>query len=65
VIGEASGIQVVVDDAARPTIPWDDVDNMELVADTYWMLYVYQFRIVVELLGKMNRMKDFLPKDDE
>jgi hypothetical protein len=62
VIGGPAGVEVVIDDTMQMTIAWSEVDNMDIVADTYGLIRVYQFRVVVELLGQINRLKAVFPE---
>lgn len=57
----AEGIEVAVDNKIIGTIPWADLANVdtpdgaELVAEIMWSLQVWEFRIVLEMLGDAVR----------
>lgn len=46
------GCDVAVGDAMRPSVPWEHVEDVEWLADTFWMLQVWQFKEVILLLAQ-------------
>ncbi len=56
-VGKPEGVMIVIDDSMRNTVPWEFLEDMEALADAYAIMQVWQFRAVVELMGKMSRMR--------
>lgn len=48
--GEAAGVLI--------TVPWDKVDDVEYLAETFRELRVYEFEALVKGLGKAFKIRD-------
>jgi hypothetical protein len=59
-IGKPEGVEVLTGDFSRGMIEWSKLEDVEVLANTFAILQVWQFVPVVELLGEMSRMKDKL-----
>lgn len=53
-------VQVAVGDTVRPSVPWDKLLDMDFVSDAFWMLRVWEFREVVQLLAKAHTARSML-----
>lgn len=51
------GITLFRDAVEDGRMSWDEIDDVELIADRLAMLHVFEFRKVVELLGKASRAR--------
>lgn len=54
------GVDVAVQDSIRPSVTWDKLTDVEYLSQTYWMLRVWEFRVVVELLAEINDTRNLL-----
>jgi hypothetical protein len=51
------GVAIEVPDMPTANVLWDKTSDVEFLADTFWMLPVWQFRVVVELLEQSNKAR--------
>lgn len=54
------GATIQVDSALQKFVAWDDMLDVWHLAEEFALVRVFEFQVVVELLGQSYRMKDMV-----